>query len=370
MTTHEPVPRLQLSSPGDVAQLVPYLIGFVPQESLVLLVTRQGRVEVTARADLADVQPNGQAVHLIDRIWGRFPDADAFMVAYTDQPAQGWGVLRRCRQHLPAGADGQFMLIAGDTWHTEGGAAGMVDRFGRIAAQATYAGMAASRSRADLEARFASPADSVELDRAVAAASGRLPAVTDTARIVERTLDLIGQYRRDDNNAAPPNAAGRIPAEDAAHLALLGLTSAGRDTALLSITPTDAASHLELWRAVVNAVPASYAEAATYLAGMAAWMTGDGAVACVALSRSLEIADRTAAEPLAGLLDRLIDQVVPPTAWEQVREQALTLTEPEVRRAIQQPAVPTLSWENVPPPVPKPTRQRPGEAPPSPGIGI
>ncbi len=368
MTTHEPVPRLQLSSPGDVAQLVPYLVGFVPQESLVLLVTRQGRVEVTARADLADVQPNGEAEHLIDRIWGRFPDADAFMVAYTDQPAQGWGVLRRCRQHLPAGADGQCMLVAGDTWHTEGGAAGVVDRFGPIAVQAAYAGLAASRSRADLEASFASPADSVELDKAVAAASGRLPAVSDTARIVERTHDLISQYRRDDNTAVRKAVSG-IPAEDAAQLALLGLTSAGRDTALLSITRADADSHLELWRAVVNAVPASYAEAATYLAGMAAWVTGDGAVANVALSRSLEIADRTAAEPLAGLLDRLIDQVVPPTAWEQVREQALTLTQPEVRRAIQA-TLPTPRWENVPPPAVSPTRQRPGEAPPTPGIGI
>ena len=368
MTTHEPVPRFQLASPGDVAQLVPYLLGFDPQDSLVLLVTRQGRVEVTARADLADVQPHGQVEHLIDRIWGRFPDADAFMVAYTDQPAQGWAVLRRGLQHLPSGADGQCMLVASGAWHTQDGATGPVDRFGPIAAEAAYAGLAASRSRADLEASFASPADSVELERAVASASGRLPAVTDTARIVERTQDLICQYRRGDNDEAPKTAP-RIPAEDAAQLALLGLTSAGRDTALLSITGPDAASHLELWRTVVNSVPGPYAEAAAYLAGMAAWVTGDGAAANVALSRSIAIAEGAGVEPMARLLDNLIDQVVPPTAWEQVREHALTLTQPEVRQAIQTTA-PTPNWESVPPPAARPTRQRPGETPPAPGIGI
>ena len=368
MTTHEPVPRLQLSGPGDVAQLVPYLLGFVPQDSLVLLVTRGGRVEVTARADLTDVQPTGQAEHLIDRIWGRFPDADAFLVAYTDSPEQGWGILRRCTEHLPAAADSQSMLISADTWHGEDGTSGPVDRAGSIAAQAVYAGMSVSRSRADLEATFTSPDHSQELDKALSAAAARLPATTDTAKIVARTRSLLGQYLAAANSVEDRPAVIRMPVEDAAQLAMLGRSSAGRDTALLSITRANAERHFEMWRAVVNRVPDSYAEAAAYLAGMAAWVTGDGAAANVALNRSLRIAERAGAEPLAGLLDGLIDHVVPPTAWEQVRAQALTLTHPEVRHAIRGTHAP--DWERVTPPPARPTLQRPGEAPPAPGIGI
>lgn len=368
MTTHEP-PRLRISSPGDVAQLVPYLIGFVPQDSLVLLVTRQGRVEVTARADIADVQPTGQAEHLIDRIWGRFPDADAFMVAYTDNRAHGWDLVERCRRHLPNGTEGHAMLVTGDTWHTEDGASGEVDRFGAVAAQATLAGMVATRSRTDLEATFTSPQHSEELEHAVEVAAAKLPDVADTAGVVKRTRTLIARYVPHDHSAPADHSPSRMPTDDAAQLALLGLNGAGRDTALLSITRADAEQHLELWSAVVRSVPDSYAEAATYLAGMAAWVTGDGAVANVALSRSLAIAEQTGAQALAGLLDGLIDQVVPPTAWEQVRDQALSLTRPEVRQAIQ-PAT-TPRWENVPPPTSGPAPVRPHRTqPPAAGIGI
>ncbi len=46
------IPRLQARDPGDIAQVVPHLIGFQPHESLVVIVTlqRQGPGHGTGRS--------------------------------------------------------------------------------------------------------------------------------------------------------------------------------------------------------------------------------------------------------------------------------------------------------------------------------
>ena len=54
------IPRLQMHHPGEVAELVPYLVGFTPEESLVVIVTRNNRVEVTARVDNGSVTLDGK----------------------------------------------------------------------------------------------------------------------------------------------------------------------------------------------------------------------------------------------------------------------------------------------------------------------
>ena len=134
------------------------------------------------------------------------------------------------------------------------------------------------------------------------------------------------------------------------------LMAGGAVTGVLLLCAAFAVSHNT--RTVARGLSHDYAQALS-----------DGAVANVALSRSLAIAEQTGAQALAGLLDGLIDQVVPPTAWEQVRDQALSLTRPEVRQAIQ-PAT-TPRWENVPPPTSGPAPVRPHRTqPPAAGIGI
>ena len=126
------VPRMHISEPGDLAQLVPHLIGFQPEESLVIIVLQQGRIEVTARADIADVQQPGRAEELLDRIWNRYPaTADAYLMAYTHDQVAGWDLLQRCEDHLPPFADRQTMLVGAETWHTGDGRTGVVDRLGR-----------------------------------------------------------------------------------------------------------------------------------------------------------------------------------------------------------------------------------------------
>ncbi|QLQ15517.1 MAG: DUF4192 domain-containing protein [Micropruina sp.] len=341
------VPRLQARDPGDIAQVVPHLIGFQPHESLVVVVTLQGRVQVTARADLADVLPPGSAEDLLDRIWNRFPTAGAHVIAYTSDHDTGWALLRRCENHLPPLADHGSMIVDADTWHSREGESGPVDPHGRLAAEAAYLGLAVLPSRAELDARFASADDTPALHAAQDRALATLPNPDDKAAIVARVKTLLAR-----NLPNPQQRAGTsgVPQVDALQLAALAAAGTGRDLALVSITRDNADEHLQLWRGVINQTPASGAEMPLYLAGMAAWVSGDGASAVVALERAQTVAG-PGIRPHA-LLDALIDQVIHPTTWPQLRDQILSQTDPAVRQALDQPTHggPGTVWEAVPSP--------------------
>ena len=51
--------RITLSRPGDILGVVPYLVGFHPEESVVAVMLRSGRVALTIRVDVPP--PSGAA---------------------------------------------------------------------------------------------------------------------------------------------------------------------------------------------------------------------------------------------------------------------------------------------------------------------
>lgn len=356
-------PRMRISSPDDVAQLLPYLIGFTPEESLVVLVVDQGKVAVTARADLPDMQQPGQAESLVDRIWARFPDADAYLAAYTaDRPA-GWALLERCADHLPAGATSQTMLVDGDTWHLPDGQTGTTDRYGAVSAEASFHGLQRLPSRSELVASFASPPDTEVLTAHVEAALDKLPEPGDTDAVISHMGELLHRSLPD---GTEPTV--RVDVEDAVQLAVLAQNSKAREVALLTMTRENAPSHLGLWRGVVNQVPEFGAEAPLFLAGMAAWIAGEGAAACVALERTDQVGEPGSFPP-ARLLAELIDQVVPPSAWETLRDDGILHAGPRVRAAITGAPTPKV-WESIPQHQLRQRPEPPDVEPPAPRIAI
>ena len=362
------IPRLQMHHPGEVAELIPYLVGFTPDESLVVIVTRNNRVEVTARADLDSIQTPGAAEDLLDRIWDRFPDADAFLVAYTQDHPAGWDMLHRADAHLSGHADRQTMLVDGDTWELADGETGTIDPTGEVATQAANYGLALRPSRRDLQAAFASAPDSDQLATRIGAVLDTLPRPRDTEAILARTADLIGRNLPDQPADVTQPVQAHVPLDDAIALAVLAQNPSAQSLAVLSITRENAPEHLALWRDVVNQVPAYGAEAPLYLAGMAAWVSGDGASAVVALDRSTDLNPDSRPTGQVQLLSQLIDQVVPPSAWEYIRDDVLADADPRVRTALHTPAEPEV-WETV---TPKPIRNPDSldVPPPAPGIAI
>lgn len=369
MSEHD-IPRLQMHDPGEVAELIPYLVGFTPEDSMVVIVIRNGRVEVTARVDLDDIQHLGATEDLLDRIWARFPDADAFLVAYTDDHTTGWNTLHRADAHLAGMAHRRSMLIDADTWELPDGETGTIKPDGQIATQAANYGLKLRPTRADLQAAFASAPDTDQLATRVGAVLDTLPRPYDTEAILTLTADLIS---RNLPPAPPARVAdlpqAHVPLDDAIKLAVLAQNPLAQSLAVLTITRDNAPEHLALWRDVVNQVPAYGAEGPLYLAGMAAWVSGDGASAAVALKRSVELNRGEQPTGQVRLLSQLIDQVVPPSAWEAIRGNVLADADPRVRAAFHTSPAEAEVWETI---TPTPIRRpEPRDAPPpAPGIAI
>lgn len=366
MTDQPHPPRVRVTDPGELTQVIPYLIGFTPEESLAIVVVERGQVAVTARVDIADIQPAGQAEELLDRMWARFPQGSALLIAYTNDRAAGWNLLERCANRLPGGRTLQAMVVDGDTWHLPDGQTGPADRFGPLAAEASFHGLQRLPSRTDLAAGFASPPVTDELITHLDAAMASLPDPTDTTALITRMGDLVRRNLPDPDTDHPFPAP--IDTEEALQLAVLAQHPKAREVAMLSMTRTDAREHLTMWRTVVHTVPEFGAEAPLFLAGMAAWVAGEGAAASIALQRT-DQAGEPGHYPPARLLDALIDQVVPPSAWEPLRADGLTSADPRVREAVTGSHTPK-TWETIPQ---QPLRQHPQPpevAPPAPGIAI
>ena len=131
-----------------------------------------------------------------------------------------------------------------------------------------------------------------------------LPNPGDTARILTLARDLI------DRNLPTGHTPGEaMPVADAVQLAVLAQHPGVRDLALISMTRDNADQHLQLWQNVIHASPAYGADMPLYLAGMAAWITGDGASATIALERSLAAEPPPAGRHPARLLEGIIDNV-------------------------------------------------------------
>lgn len=358
MPDHDDQSTLKISGPDAFAQLVPHLIGFTPEESLVISVIQHGRIGLTARVDLAEMQPAGEVEDLLDRIWTRFPDAGALLTAYTSDQRAGWSLLGRCTSYLPSGAAHLTMVVDGDTWHLPDGQTGAIDPFGRIAAEASYHGLQRLPSRADLAATFASPPDSAELSARVDAALDALPDPTDRDAVIAHTSDLIRRNL----------STGGIDPHDAVQLGVLSQHGQARELALLAMTHHDANQHLALWRTVVNHVPEHGAEPPLFLAGMAAWIAGEGAAVSVALERLEQLGQDNQFQP-ALILDRLVHEVTPPTAWDALRTDGLAIAAPAIRDAVAAIHTPT-TWETIPKLPLNRSHQPPAAAPPAPGIAI
>ena len=150
-------PELHVRNLGDLAELVPYLVGFEPRDSLVALVIDRGHVAVTARFDLADAGQPGGIQNILGRLLARYPQTPGvYLMAYTDNAQTGWDLLQRGQQHLGS-KWANSMLINGATWYAPGGATGAVNRSGPLAAEATFHGLQRRDSRRAVEADLASP---------------------------------------------------------------------------------------------------------------------------------------------------------------------------------------------------------------------
>lgn len=328
-------PPVKVGSPAEVLAAVPYLIGFHPTDSLVVIGARppRDRVHVSFRYDLLDPPEDGYAQEIAEHATAVLVNQHvtvAIIVGYGPG-ALVTPIAEEFRNRLDeAGVTVREMLRVEDGryWSYMCHDPGCCPADGvpfdvsasSVAAQMTLAGNVTLPDRAALErsvtpfgglVRSSMAQATIRAENRAATAvaqeaqSGRQrggmlrPVIEDGLRAVS---EAIGTYR----------GGGRISSDD--EIAWLTVTLADlrvRDDAWARMDPEYRESHQRLWTDVVRRAETRYAPAPACLLAFTAWQSGEGALANVALARALE------SDPgytMAKLLMQAVDGGLPPSA--------------------------------------------------------
>lgn len=295
--------RLTIRSLDDLVALVPYLLGFHPKESLVVVVVTTNGVQLTGRIDLVDAVEPQRLAELVARLSQRFPSADQWFLAYTADSVTAWEVLQHCAELVGAVRLGRLLHVDADQWCADhsGGEGGRVGT-NALATEAAVLGMAARASRDDLGAQVAGPGDDQVAD---------LLAHCEAA---EATLRSLGPAQRKRLLRRLMRTA--TDSADFVQLAVLAKDPAVQWQVLHDLERGDASAAVACWSAVVAHCLTPYLAGPLGLLGVASWLAGDGATQNLCLERLDQLEPLA---PLAALLDWINQTVLPPSTWPDHR---------------------------------------------------
>ncbi|MFU8851331.1 DUF4192 domain-containing protein [Micromonospora sp. SL1-18] len=338
-------PRLAVRSPGDLVAAVPYLLGFHPAESVVVVALRGRRVVFAARGDLPEpgADPRPAARHLA-QVVARQGTESATVIGYGPA-ARVTGAVDAVGEAL--NASGLLVLDAlrvtdGRWWSylcTEPECCPLDGtpydpEASEVSAAAVFAGQVALPDRAALTAQV-SPLDGpvrVAMRRATVRARRRMMDLieesAETVLVGGRTVQSAGvaalrdAFRRQ-------RRGERLGDDRAAWLTVLLTQLPVRDHAWERTDGRD--TDISLWTDVLRRAEPELIAAPGSLLAFAAWRAGQGALAAVALERVL------AAHPdysLALLLDDMLRRGLPPSeldGWPAVDSSGVVRRRPRRR---------------------------------------
>lgn len=317
-TRETPRPVTRLAGPSDAATMIPYMLGFHPHESLVV-VTLEGpgrRFGPLLRMDLVADESvlQAQTAHIMRGLRSARAER-VLIVAYTDDPSLAEPLVRSVRAAIDAagiGLEDALRVGEGRWWSYTCSNPDCCDPSGtpfdagssRVAAEAVMSGLAVVEDRDALRALFAE-----------GPSERRAEVAREVARL--RTFDVsttplpaaLGMPARMEAAAARGCA---IDASEAAWLALAVQSYLGRLAAIDAMDRRTADSHLDVWRTVMSLVSDELMPPVGSLAALAAWLDGRGVLASHALERVFAVAPHY---PLARRLDDLLAGSVDPRTW-------------------------------------------------------
>ncbi|MFC7623009.1 DUF4192 domain-containing protein [Microlunatus sp. GCM10028923] len=321
--SHRPPPptvRLDSRDPQELLGLIPYLLGFRPEESFVLLLFHGGELLLSARVDLPPVAEADQLADYGHALAVAHQATGAVAVAFGSDFTAATVLLDRWRARW---ADAErprrscvlhdVLYADGERWWSRTTAFGRSRTVGvpydprasGAAAAAVMAGLPALASRAELEASVAGPDES---DRpGLAALAARAVRDLDRLDLPARRMAMI--------EAVQASLAAEPSDQDCARLAVLAAAIDARDVAWSMITVDRADDHLALWRRVVRRTVDRYALGPLALTGTAAWVGGHGALLNCCVERGLTL---DPSYSLITLLAELSSSGIPPTLWHEL----------------------------------------------------
>lgn len=308
----EQTPTIRLGPGPELAAAVPHLLGFPPQESLVVVAltgARTHRVGVTLRVDLPPVgQEAALAAQIVYSLRPVGPSAVVlltFTEAPDDEPPGSVPVLPG--QELLAEVEEALLLAgievcetllvrSGRCWSYDDAQACSVPGPGMplpggtssLAATAAFSGQVLAADRDELVRRLepVGGADARDVAEACAAAGAEHAArLADRGR--EHTIAVSWRQLLDALDHHAPGSRDRLPAEQVARVGWALADIELRDQALALGLGADAAAAEALWLDLTRRLPAPLDAPAATLLAVTAWARGDGATANVALDRAL-----------------------------------------------------------------------------------
>ncbi|HEV7933632.1 MAG TPA: DUF4192 domain-containing protein [Actinomadura sp.] len=326
-------PSMVLRSPEEVIAAVPYLLGFHPDDSLVVVGSGGPNGTCAMRIDLppagAATGPEGRAEdigeHLAEMLArNRFPMA--VMVGYGPAgrvtpliDAAGLALARRdvrVREALRVEGDRFWSYLCHDLECCPAEGTRFDISRSRVAAEATLEGHVALADRAEL-ARTVAPLDGPargSMREATGRAERRLLGWIDAdTEVTDLQSRMIGEGLPFVRRVTDRVGAGDPPLGDdeIAWLGVLLTQLRIRDEAWVRVDQDRIEAHVGFWRGVVRRVEEPYVAAPACILAYAAYSSGDGGLANVALDRAV------GADPdysMAHLLHELMVSGIPPSA--------------------------------------------------------
>ena len=329
--------ELKVRTPAAVLAVIPYLLGFHPSASLVVIGSGRpsGRIHITSRYDLPDPPSSADAAEIAEHaaaLLENVPGVTAAVVVGYGSGRLVTPVAEAVRRKLPASGIELHELLrveGGRYWSylcaspaccpTEGVPFDTAAE--PVAAEMTFAGRQTLPDRAAL-ARTVAPIGGLAresmrqaTERAEDRAAGLVASAVRSGRDREVVAVLTEHGLRAVRDAIAACRSGDIPTshDDIAWLALALSNIRIRDDAWARMDPRFREDHERLWTAVVRLAEPEYLPAAAALLAFTAWQEGNGALANVALARAL---DADPGYTMALLIRDAIAGGLPPSAAE------------------------------------------------------
>ncbi|MGI8626534.1 MAG: DUF4192 domain-containing protein [Geodermatophilaceae bacterium] len=324
-------PKLKLSGPGSLIAAVPHLLGFPPEESLVLvgLSGPRSRVGLTMRADLPadgsaftptveELEPLIEALlrdgssECLAMVISECPDQDGVapyvdLVAHLDEALVAAWLEASDIVLVRAGCWRSYLCPDSHCCPVQGTPVPPAN--GELAAYAAYSGSVVRDSRSALISMIAAdPAAVAGTERAldhVCREMADASAAGTSEAYRERIEHAINRRVR----ALTAGTARPLSNRDVARMSVALIDRPLRDRVAAHCLQESASAAESLWIELLRRLPASLDAAPATLLALSSWARGDGAMANVALDRAL------ASDPgysLAQLVRTALDHALPP----------------------------------------------------------
>jgi hypothetical protein len=305
-----------------VIAMIPYLLGFTPTDSLIVvaLLGQRSRLGPCMRLDLPQTEEEGdaQARYLVDLIVAH-QFTLVIVVAFTSDPHRADAVVRPLRRGLARRrvAVAEALRADGSRWWSstchDPDCCGLDGTpydpdSSLVAAEAVRAGMTRASNRDSLRAGFEPVSDEARAKTAAACVELRKARGSDPHRpAVLSDLDRLLVHRAAPHEMSPADAASLLVAVQRTPL---------RNAVLARLTRADANVDFELWRQVMRNAPDDLLAPAGTLAGLAAWLDGQGPLAWLAVER---VEGVSPGYPMCRVLRDILNAALSPDTWEELR---------------------------------------------------